>query len=231
MYRLITAICIIVMVLIVAAAACAQNPPPGITVNGSATVKSRPDVAYVSFGVTTQDKDAAKAAKDNAAITNRVIEAIVKSGVPKSDIETINYSVSPMYNYPQNSAPVLTGYTVSNIVRAKLRDIAKVGALIDTGIKAGANNVQGVTFTIDNDAELRSRALAQAIQNANIKARAIAEAADVKLGRVYSVTESGGYTPRPMMEYGAAKAAEAPTPILPGDIEVTANVTVMYTIL
>lgn len=222
---------VVTLLALMGASAFAQGQPQGISVSGTASVKVKPDIAYVSFGVTNQDADATKAAQANAAVTNRVIDAIVKSSIPKSDIETINYSVSPMYNYPPNASPVITGYTVSNVVRVKLRDITKVGALIDTGIKAGANNVQGVTFTIDDDAKYRAQALVQAMRNAQVKARAIAEAAGVKLGKVYYVSESGGYTPRPMLDYGMAKAEAAPTPIMPGEVEVSSSVTVTYGIL
>jgi hypothetical protein len=183
----------------------------------------------VTLGVNTQSDDAAKAAKDNAGITNAVIAAVMKAGIAKSDIETTNYSVNPIMDY-KKSPPVTVGYGVSNQIRLTIRDLARVGSIIDIGVKAGANNVQGVDFSIENDTELRGRALVKAIVQAQSKAQVMASAAGVKLGRLISMSEAGGYTPRPMLA-SYAKSEAAPTPIIPGELTVSASVTMVYAIL
>ncbi len=201
--------------------------PTGITVSGVAIVSGKPDIAYLTVGVSTEDKEAAKAASTNAATTSAVIDAIVRSGVAKNDIETAQYTVSPVMDY-RSQRPVTTGYQVSNIVRVTVRDLAKVGAVIDAAMASGANNVQSVRFEVKDNTKLRQRALVEAIANARADAELIASTMKVRLGKVVSVTESGPTIPRPL-EFSAMKTA-AETPILPGDVDVTASVTVVYSI-
>lgn len=201
--------------------------PTGITVSGVGIVSGKPDVAYLTLGVSTEDKEAAKAASINAATTSAVIDAIVRSGVAKNDIETAQYTVSPVMDY-RSQRPVTTGYQISNIVRVKVRALAKVGAVIDAAMAAGANNVQNVRFEVDDNTKLRQRALVEAIANARADAELIASTMKVRLGKVVSVTQFGPSIPRPL-EFSAMKTA-AETPILPGDVDVTASVTVVYSI-
>ncbi|MHB9036282.1 MAG: SIMPL domain-containing protein [Armatimonadota bacterium] len=201
----------------------------GITVTGTGEVKAQPDIAYLTFGISTQADDAAKAAKENSANTNAVIVAISKAGIPKSDIETTNYSVSPITDY-KKSPPVVVGYTVFNQIRVTVRSLNAIGSLIDAGVNAGANNVQGVNFSVEDDTALHQQALVNAIKQARAKAQAMAEAAGVKLGKLVAMSETGGYSPRPML-MGVAKAEGAPTPIIPGELTETASVTVVYAIL
>lgn len=220
----------VLMLFALGTVAVAQEAASGITVSGFSEIKAPPDLAFVTFGVVVESANAVSAAQENARKTNAVIDAIVKFGIPKTDIETIGYSVSPIISYKENTPPVTVGYRVENQVRVRVRDLTKIGPLIDTAIGAGANNVQGVNFTIADDAVPRQQALVQAIRNAEAKARVIAETLGVRLGKVTSVTESSGFTPRPMA-LGIARAEAAPTPIIPGEIEVTANVTLVYAIL
>ncbi|MEN6357147.1 MAG: SIMPL domain-containing protein [Armatimonadota bacterium] len=228
MYRICFSI-VVTLLLLPAIAAAADAETTGIMVTGSGEVKAQPDIAYVTLGVNTQSDDAAKAAKDNAGITNSVIAAVMKAGIAKSDIETTNYSVNPIMDY-KKSPPVTVGYGVSNQIRLTIRNLARVGSIIDIGVKAGANNVQGVDFSIENDTTLRGQALVKAIAQAKSKAQAMADAAGVKLGRLVSMSEAGGYAPRPMLA-GLTKSEAAPTPIIPGELTVSASVTMVYAIL
>ncbi|MCE5324429.1 SIMPL domain-containing protein [bacterium] len=225
MYRIY--ICAVVTMLLLPAIAAADAT--GIVVTGSGEVKAQPDIAYVTLGVNTQSGDAAKAAKDNAGITNAVIAAVMKAGIAKDDIETADYSVNPIMDY-KKSPPMTVGYNVSNRVRLTIRDMTQVGSIIDIGVKAGANNVQGIDFSIEDDTTLCRQALSNAVAQAKSKANSMAEAAGVKLGRLISMSEAGGYTPRPMLA-GLAKSEAAPTPVIPGELTVTASVTMVYAIL
>lgn len=226
--RFIIYVASILILLTFGAVAFADDNASGITVNGSAEIKAKPDLAYVTFGVTVESATAVDAAQENARKTSAVIDAIEKFGIPRADIETVGYSVSPVMDY-KTSPPVKVGYSVSNQVQVKIKDLDKVGNLIDVAIAAGANNVQGVNFTIADDTAVKQQALVQAIKNAQAKARVIAEALGVNLGRVTAVSESSGFTPRPLV-YGAAKMEDVTTPIIPGEVEVTANVTLIYAI-
>lgn len=206
---------------------CADTPT-GITAVGVATVSGRPDIAYLTLGVSTEDRNASKAASDNAATTSAVIDAIVRAGVSRSDIETAQYTVTPLVDY-RTQRPVTTGYQVSNIVRVKLKALGNVGGVIDAAMAAGANTVQSVRFEIDDNTKLRQQALVSAIAKARAEAELIASTLGVSLGKAISVSTSGPIIPRPM-EFGAARAVAAETPILPGDVDVTASVTVVFAI-
>ncbi|MDO8588362.1 MAG: SIMPL domain-containing protein [Armatimonadota bacterium] len=203
--------------------------PKGISVSGQGEVLATPDIARVSLGVMTQDKDAAKAAAENAGMARKIVEALTRAGVAMKDVQTLQYSVQPVYDYKQ-SPPKLTGYQVSNVVRATVRDLTKVGDIIDRSIAAGANNVQGVSFEVEKDELLRKEALTLAAKAALEKARVIAGALGVKLGRLTAATESVARPIYPVM-YARAEAAPSPeTPVLPGQVTVTANVSLVYDI-
>lgn len=208
------------------------NQPRGITVTGYAEAQGKPDIAYITLGVQTEDRDAAKAAQDNATRNTAVIAAIEKTGVAKPDIQTVNYSVSPKIDYKANP-PATVGYTVSNEVRVKVRDLTKVGAVIDAALSAGANYSQNLVFAIENDTPLRQEALAKAARNAEAKAKTIAEALGVKLGAPLNIVETGPQPPvMPLLRgMAATEAVPAPTPILPGENRVSAGVTVVYMII
>ena len=224
--RSIPAGCAILLVLTLVPA-LAEGPTPGITVSGTATAKSKPDIAFVTLGVSTDDKDAGKAAQTNARTTTAVIDAILASGSQRSDIETVQYSVSPVMNY-QQSPPAVVAYRVSNVVRVKLKDLTKIGSVIDTAVDAGSNGVQGVRFDLEDGTKLRHQALLDAMKKAEADARLMAETLGVKLDVVVSASETGPIVPSPL-EIGAVREAAA-SPIIPGEIEVTAGVTVVYSI-
>ena len=228
--RLIGACCALLLCL-TAVPVLAEGPESfrGITVSGTATVKGKPDVAFITLGVSTDDKDAGKAAQANARTSTKVIDAMTASGVQRSDIETVQYSVLPVMNYQQNP-PTAVGYRVSNVVRVKLKDLSKIGSVIDTAVDAGSNGVQGVRFDLDDSTKLRHQALLEAIKKAEADARLMAETLGIKMGKVVSASETGPVVPSPL-ELGAVRAEAVASPIIPGEIEVTAGVTVVYSIL
>jgi uncharacterized protein YggE len=204
--------------------------PVGLSVTGTGEVKAMPDIAYVSIGVQTRENTAAEAARTNAEKITAVIAAIKKAGVGQKDIETQRYSVQPAYDYRQNP-PTLLGYDVTNTVRVTVHNLDKIGTIIDAATAAGANNVQGVTFDIENEQALRNEALTKAIQDASSKADAMAAALKVRKGSVLSASESTQPLIRPMLEMGAVRGAAAPTPISPQQITVTSTVQITYGIL
>ena len=231
MYRILSLAVIAVFLCIgPVASSAADEQTKGITVNATGEVKAKPDIAYITLGVTTQSADAAAAAEDNASKTTAVIDALKKVGIKQSDIETTGYSVSPIMDYKKSPA-VIVGYNVANQVRVTVRDLDRIGSLIDTGIKAGANNVQNVSFFIENDSALKREALVKAISEAQLKAEVMARSAGVKLGKVVSISETGGYSPQPILAGMAKMESVSTTPIIPGDVTATASVTVVYSIL
>lgn len=212
------------------ASAQTDKGPTGITVTGHGEVMGTPDIAYVTLGIVTRDKNASQAAAENARIAQAISSAVKRVGIADKDIKTQNYSIQPWMEYAPNVAPRQLGYEVRNSVRITVRDVSKVGDVIDAGVRSGANEVQGVTFDIANDQPIRQEALAAAVQNARSKAEVVAKNLGVKVGVPLQVTESTTRVPIPLYRAAGAEAA-APTPISPGQMQITSDVTVTFSII
>ena len=231
-----TAVCGLLLGLLAVSAGWAQElitdkaAIPSLSVTGSAEIRERPDLASVTLGVENQAREAAAAIAANNTAMNGVVEAIRKAGVPAQEIQTSNFSVFPIYRSrptPEGGEEQeLIGYRVSNLVTVRTEDMGRVGPIIDAGLAAGANRVQGVDFMLKDDLAARSRALQEAAREARTKARALAGALDLELGPVLSVSEGGARVVPLAME--AAFARAAPVPIQPGQVSVTATVNLTY---
>lgn len=224
-----------------AADAAAQNPmplpggPPSIRVQGTGEVRAAPDQATADFAVETAATNAQEAAAANAQAMDRVIQALVRAGVPRERIETRDYNVFPDYDprpMEQGGEPRIRGYRVMNTVSATTQDINRVGAIIDAALGAGANRVHGVRFSLRDPQRFRSQAIAEATRRARADAEALASAMGVQLGmiREASTLEVGYGGPIPMMarEGMADMAQSAPTPINPGEQVVRATVMIVF---
>lgn len=206
----------------------------GITVSDSAEVKADPDVAHVTLGVVTKNRDAGHAARVNADKTAAVVAAVVKLGLPKSGIRTVDYSLQPEYNYDKNPYPIV-GYEARNSVSIKVTKLADIGKLIDAAIATGANSVQNVSFDVQDKTKLRQKALAEAVKKAESKARTIAHAMGADLGRPMSASEDVSYYQPSYSNYSykyrkVALAAREATPISAGKTKVSAQVKIVYSI-
>jgi uncharacterized protein YggE len=201
-----------------------------LTVSGSGEVKARPDAAYVTVGVINQGKRAQEASQANAAATEKVMAALKQQGIAEKDLQTSNYGVQPIYENRPGREPLITGYQVSNQVRAIVRDLSKVGSVIDAALDAGANNIQGVYFGLENHAEAQAGALTEAVRDARRKAETLAKAADVKLAGIRQIQEGGFVRPVPLMAETPMMGRAAATPIAPGELTVSASVTIVFAI-
>jgi uncharacterized protein YggE len=203
----------------------------GITVSGTAEVRAAPDTAYVTAGVRTRDKDAGRAASQNAATMGRVMQSIRRTGIAEKDVETIQYTLQPVYEYPPNASPRQVGFEATNLVRVTVRDMNKVGQVIDAVEPAGANVVQDVAFGLQDEsaARVRSQALSKAVDDARSKASVMSKALGVRLGKLISANESAPSIIGPMMSRAEATMA-APTPISPQQVVVRATVNLVYAI-
>jgi uncharacterized protein YggE len=233
MNRFRTILLIAGVVLVAAAIAGVAQPHLGrsatpstgstITVNADGTVDATPDRASFDFGVTTNGTTAAQALSRNSTQAQAIIDALKKSGVASSDIQTTQVSL-----WPQTSSDGLriTGYQASNSVNVSA-PLAKSGDLVDAAVSAGANNVDGPNLDTADTASLYNQALTQALSKAKAKAQVIAGAAGLALGKVLKVQEGGAPTP---IVYGAALAAgaKAAPPIEAGTQKIQASVTVTY---
>ncbi len=209
--------------------------PRVISVSGLGEVKSRPDMATISTGVVSEAVTAKEAlAKNNTAMA-AVIAALKNAGISEDDIQTSDFSVSPKYppyQPNQTTAPRIVGYTVSNQVTAQVKDLAKLGPVLDTLVQSGSNQINGITFGIDEPKAKLDDARKKAVADARAKAELFAEAAGVSLGKVIQISESSMVMPSPMYPRMAmkAEAADASVPIAAGQQIVTANVSITYEI-
>ncbi|MDH7578697.1 MAG: SIMPL domain-containing protein [Bacillota bacterium] len=216
------------------AQARAEEQQPQIVVSGTGQVNVKPDQAKLSLGVLTMAPNAKEAQQENAELASKIIAALGKAGVPKEKIETREYSIWPEYRYPkpeENKPPTIVAYRVSNTLLVTLDDTGKVGAAIDAAVQAGANKVESIQFLKKDLGPAQREALQKACQEARLKAEAIAQALGVKLGGILSVQESSGVNYPPPVQLKAAEAGEAAqTPIVAGELQVNASVTVNFRI-
>jgi len=195
-----------------------------IQTQGQGTVSGKPDQATVDLAIVTQAQTAQDAANQNANQTTQVLNQLKQLLGNNADIKTLNYSLSPNYTYPPNGQPVLTGFTANNTVEVTVSDLTLPGKVIDTAVQAGANRVQGLSFSIKDDQPLRSQALRAAALQARAHADSIALGLGVHVGAVISAAEGVGI--RVLTgSLGAAAAPQAPTPVQPGTVDITATVT------
>jgi uncharacterized protein YggE len=213
-----------------------KEKPRTLTVMGYGEVKASPDLALLELAVDTTAENAAKASGENARRTTAVIDALKKKIGEKDKLTTTGYSLQPVYanRRPGSDAPPeITGYVASNRVRVESRDLAKVGDLIDAAIAAGANRTDSLSFTLENRGPSLREALKKAGAEARAQAESIAEALAVKLGEVQTASTAG--VPMPQAVYKEARmmtmaADQVATPVEPGEVEVSATLTVTYRI-
>lgn len=212
-----------------------DGPPPRlIAVSGLGEVKTRPDMAIISTGVVTEGATAKDAlAKNNSAMA-AVIAALKAAGVAEDDIQTSNFSVSPKYppyQPNQTAAPRIVGYTVSNQVSAAVKDLKKLGTILDTLVQSGSNQMSGISFDVAEPKPFLDEARKKAVADARAKAELYAAAAGVSLGKVVQISETGAVVPpMPMFDKRAMATEAASVPIAAGQQTISANVSITYEI-
>jgi uncharacterized protein YggE len=201
-----------------------------IAMGGHGEVKAAPDQVQVNAGVTTSAATAAQALAANISRMTGVFAALKKAGIAEKNIQTINFSVSPQYtNGANNEVQRLTGYQVRNEVSVRLEDVSRLGATLDALVGAGANQMNGINFSIRDTAAMLQKAREAAIADAKDRAETYARAAGVTLGPIQSIGEGGGSGPVPMFKPMRMMAA-APVPVAAGEESVTADVSVVWEI-
>ena len=212
--------------------ASAEEALPTLTMNGVGSAQIAPDMAEITLGVITEAKDAAKAHSDNAAQAARVQAAIKALGVAERDIQTTRYDFSPIYDVKDNGRSVTTGYTVTNAIVVKVRNLANVGKVIDAALANGANRVDSLEFSASDPSAAKDAALADAARDARSKADAVARALGVRIVRILNVyADAQSPAPRNFMPMMMAKEAyDAGTPISAGELSFEASVNISYVI-
>ncbi|MBP7242739.1 SIMPL domain-containing protein [Amaricoccus sp.] len=200
--------------------------PRRLFVSGEAEVRAVPDRATISAGVQSEALSAADALAATAETMQAVFAALEAQGVAAEDIQTSQLSVDPVWDaQPDDRRPRVRGYTASNLVSVRVRDVARLGALIDAVGAAGANRIDGITFNVENPQASLDDARGRAVADARRKAELLAQAAGVTLGPVISIREGGSGGPVPM--YARAEAM-ADMPVAAGTVGLSANVEVVY---
>lgn len=203
-----------------------------LNVSGVGVVYLSPDIVYINIGVSTQRENAAEAVKINKEQTSAVIQAIKDFGVAEKDIRTTNFSIwsNPQYD-PTGSGQITgTNYSVDNTVYVTIRDIDKLGDLLDAAIEAGANSIYSIQFDVEDKAEANKEARALAVEDAKTQAQGLADAAQLSLVEIQTISyyESGA---SPYYYGGKGGGGEAAAvPIQPGQLAVTVTVNLVYTI-
>jgi uncharacterized protein len=210
-----------------------QDTVRSISVNGVGRVKAEPDVADISLGVTKQGDDAASASQEAATVMDAVVKALLGAGIAETDIQTTSISLNPIYDW-DNDPPTIEGWEAGNMVNVTVRDVATVGDVVDAATAAGATNINGITFRVDDATAAEAEARDAAVADARAKADQLAAAAGVTITGVISISESGGQAPQPIyFERTMAMAAGdamAETPVMPGQVELSITVMVQYEI-
>ena len=217
-----------------AVAGTEQPPMRTMNVNGTGKALLTPDIAYINIGVQTENKDASEAVSSNNAQVQKVTTALKAAGVNEKDIQTTNFSIYPQPKFDDKGQP--TGeitYVVQNTVSVTVRDISKIGDLLDSAVKAGANNIYGIQFDVSDKSAALTLAREEAVKNAQIAANDLAKASGVTLGPIQTITSYGGGSPVYLSEGkggGMAVADVASVPVSAGQMVLTVDVNIVYEI-
>jgi uncharacterized protein YggE len=216
------ALCSMLAVLCFGAAARAE-----IAVTGTGKVVVVPDIASITLAVVTDGSTAAQALEENNAAMRRLFKLLGDLGIAERDVQTSHFGVTPRYHQVKDQPPVLVGYTVTNQVTIRVRKLGDTGKVLDSLVKAGANQVSSITFAVADPEKQLDQARALAMANARKKAEKYAAAAGAAVGKVLRISEQQF---APQMEWRYDLKAAASVPLAPGEQEVTVNVNVVYEI-
>ena len=227
--------------LLLSACGGAQAAPPGqagesnpevrtITVNGVGTVSITPDIARIFIGVQSEAEEAASAVADNNRQTQAVFDTLQDAGIADEDIRTTNFSVFPRQERDRDGNLKSITYVVQNTVNVTVRDVDKIGQVLDAVVQAGANNISGIQFDLADRSQATTEALEAAVQDARARADILAQAAGVSLGAVQSINTFSSAPIFPVKRASAEFGVGGEVPVQPGELEITMQVTVVYEI-
>lgn len=201
-----------------------------LSVSTTAEASRTPDIATLSTGVVTQAADANAAMRDNATQMDKVMAALRAAGIAPRDIQTSGINLNPQYRYAENQPPAIVGYQASNTVNVKVRELARLGKVLDALVAQGANQINGPSFGIDQPEAALEEARLAAVKKAQAQAQTYARALGLQVKRVVSISEGGASQPGPMpvMRMMAAAPMEKDTAISPGESSVSVSVEMVF---
>lgn len=209
-----------------------DTPPAMISVTGTGTVEVAPDIATLVIGVTTEGPTAAEALATNTAALGAVMARLSAAGVAPRDMQTSSLSINPQwtgYDSASVSGPAIAGYSAANLLMIRVRQLDGLGAVLDAAVSDGANTLNDLAFGVADPAPVLDAARREAVADARARAKLLATAAGVTLGRVLSIREgSEASDPGPLLR---AEAAAAPVPVAGGELGLSASVTIFFEIV
>lgn len=204
-----------------------------ITVSGTGTALATPDMATITLGVTNQNALASEAMAETSAAVTTILKRLEDMGLEARDVQTRDLSLSPVWaNRASQSgdAPEITGFTASNRVLVRVRELESLGKIMDAVIQDGANDFGGLSFSVQEPKPLEADARAKAVADATAKAQQLAQAASVTLGPVQQISEQVGGV-RPVAEFSRINMSDASSvPVAGGEVSVSVNVTMEFEI-
>ena len=210
-----------------------NSVPQTVSFTGEGTVKAIPDTAKIEVGLVTEGKDSISVQNENTSKMNAVIKFLKDQGIKDEDIKTSNYNLSPKYDYTKGKS-TLAGYIINQMVTITVRDLTKVGKVLDGSVLSGANEVNSVSLFVDKPEEMKNKAREDAVKQAKEKASTTSKLAGFRLGRVVSFYESTSGEPpmyyETMMGKGGASDVSPSPQIEPGSQEIKISVTLTYLI-
>ena len=216
-----------------------QTPIRTLSVSGSGKVTLVPDIAYINIGVHSEAMDVTAALQLNNDLAKQIADALVASGVDAKDIQTANFNIYPKTNYdPQTGNSPPAGFSVDNTVYITVRDLKTLGELLDTAIRAGANQIYGISFDITDRAAALVQARDLAIKDAQQRAVEVADVSGVELGLVQVINVSDSSFVQPYNQFyggmggggGEAKSLDSSVPVSAGQIVITFTANLIYAI-
>lgn len=215
-----------------AATAFAQDDEPGrLSLSATGEVQIVPDMAMVRSGVVTEARTASEALNANSQRMNGVFAALSRAGIAREDIQTSNLQINPVWsNYSAGEERRITGYRATNTVTARVEELDDLGQTIDALVNSGANNIEGVTFGVEDDDAARREARLRAVTELRETADLYETALGIELGGLLEFSESGGFQPRPTEMLARAASFDSSTPVAAGQLTISVTVNGVYAI-
>ena len=225
------------LMLSLAAPAAAEEAKPGtITTSATGTVMAEPDIAYLNLAVRREGKTAREALNANNQAMRAVLNEMRAEGVADRDLQTASFNISPLYEYDvskdRRGPPTIVGYAVSNALTVRVRDLAKLGTILDRSVTLGVNEGGSVRFAVADPEPVLREARVKAVKAALEKAKVLTEPLGISLARVLQITEAGARPPAPMRMARATMAKDAESvPLAAGESGYSVTVTVRWELL
>lgn len=212
-----------------------ESTTPTLSVTGQGEVKAKPDVASLNIGITSKGKTANEATRANATLAQKLVDTLIANGIVEKDIQTSNVSVYPIYKSGDpdfyNDSSKIIGYQANNQVNATIRDIDDVGHIIDVVALAGNYTISGVNFSLDKKDPFEADALKKAVSDARRKADVVAAAAGKSINGIKKIVIGSGVDIfNKFAPLGGISDEASTTPILPGELSVSSDVSIDYTL-